>query len=514
MKIGKVYLVGAGPGDIGLATLKSVDLIKKADVLVYDQLANPELLSFARKNAEMIFAGKFASNHILQQKVINRLLLKKARQGKMVVRLKGGDPLLFGRGAEEALVLAKAKIPFEVVPGVSSAYAVPAYAGIPVTYRNISSRLNIVTGHETPDKGESTIPWGKLLDKQGTLVILMGFANLEKIVKEVDPRRKASKTPVAVISNGTRWNQKVVVGVLSDIVSKVQASGMKAPAIIVIGEVVRLREKLDWFTPEPVLFNKRILVTRPQHQASELKNLLERYGAKVSAVPLIKIVPCGNSAELKERLASLDRYEWLIFTSANGVDLFLKQVCKNKATYATLKYKKFAAIGRKTADQLEKNGFRVALVPQDFVQESLAEVLIKEIKEGASCALLVHAAGSRPILEKLLKTSGMRLDTLDLYRAEPLTKNHSRIRKLFLQHKIDAVMLTSSSCVDSFVSVFSPRELKQRTKGVVITAIGPVSAATARKAGLPVTVESREYTIEGVTNALIEFYLAQKKVKP
>ncbi|MBF0121835.1 MAG: uroporphyrinogen-III C-methyltransferase [Candidatus Omnitrophica bacterium] len=511
MKTGKVYLVGAGPGDIGLSTLKSVELIKRADVVVYDQLANPELLSFARKKAEIIFAGKFSSNHILQQKEINSLLLRKARAGKMVVRLKGGDPLLFGRGAEEALVLAEEKIPFEIVPGVSSAYSVPAYAGIPVTYRNISSRLNIVTGHETPDKGEATIPWKKLFDKHATLVILMGFGNLEKIVSEIGTDPKTLKTPVALISNGTRWNQKVVVGEISSIVSKVKASGMKAPAIIVIGEVVRLREKLEWFVPQQPLSGKHILVTRPQHQASDLKSLLEARGAKVSAIPLIKIVPTKDVARLKSVLFSLDSYEWLIFTSANGVALFFQMMDRYKVSRSVFKTKKFAAIGKKTGDTLTKNGISVALMPQDFIQEALAKVIIKGVANKKSKALLVHAAGSRPVLERELKKSGILLDMLDLYKAEPLTSNHGRIKKLFVARKVDAVMLTSSSCVDSFVNVFGKDERKRLTKDVVIAAIGPVTASSVREAGLPVTVESREYTMEGVANALTDYYVSTKR---
>ncbi len=513
MRPGKVYLVGAGPGDIGLATLKAVHCLQIADVIVYDQLANPELLSFASKGAELVFAGKYASNHVLFQDEINRLILQRARQGKIVVRLKGGDPLLFGRGAEEALVLAKAKVAFEVVPGVSSAYSVPAYAGIPVTYRNISSRLNIVTGHETPDKGKATIPWKKLLDKNATLVVLMGFGNLEKIVREVGISAEALATPVAVISNGTRFNQLVVTGKLSNIVSKVKASGMKPPAIIVIGQVVALRQKLDWFKPVLPLQGKNILVTRPEHQASALTELLERYGAHVEAVPLIRVVPSDDTTRIKAVLKGFSDYAWIIFTSANGVDIFLKMYRAGKYDKAELKRKKFAAIGQKTADQLEKNGLPVSLVPKDFVQEALADVIIKGVARKSSRILLVHAAGSRPVLEQRLKSSGIQLDTLDLYRAEPLTKNHDRVRELFAQGKVDAVMLTSSSCVDSFTSIFSKEKLKQLTKKTVVAAIGPISAASARKAGLDVTVESREYTIEGVTNALVEHYLGSQGEK-
>ncbi len=511
MKPGKVLLVGAGPGDMGLVTLKPVESLKAADVIVYDQLVNPELLSFAPAKAEIIFAGKFAGNHILAQQETNRILVAKARQGKKVVRLKGGDPLLFGRGAEEALELFRAKVSFEIVPGVSSAYAVPAYAGIPVTYRHVASRVNIVTGHETPDKGKAVIPWKKLLDKNATLVILMGFGNLDKIVRQIGTTPQASRTPVALISNGTRPDQMVVTGTLANIVSRVKASGMKAPAIIVIGQVVNLRRKLDWFKPQRPLEGKRILVTRPAHQAGALQCLLERQGAKVAAVPLIKIVPSRDTARIKSVLKGLDAYPWLVFTSANGVDVFLGMMRRYKISPSVLEGKKFAAIGQKTADHLKKNGIPVALVPRDFVQEALAKVIIKEVPR-KSRVLLVHAAGSRPVLEQALKASGMALDTLDLYKAEPLMANHSRVRKMFLAGTIDAVVLTSSSCVESFAGVFGKDERRKMTKDVVIAAIGPVSAATARQAGIPVSVESREYTMEGVTQALVDYYRQQKRV--
>ena len=458
----------------------------------------------------MIFAGKFSGNHILQQKEINRRLLLKARQGKTVVRLKGGDPLLFGRGAEEALELAQAGIPFEIVPGVSSSYSVPAYAGIPVTCRNISSRLNIVTGHETPDKGKETIVWDKLLDKNSTLVILMGMANLEKIVTQIIKDKTRLSTPVAVISNGTRKDQRVVTGRLSNIVARVKLDGIKPPGIIVIGDVVNLRKKLDWFKVELPLQGKRILVTRPEHQAAEIIGLLKQQGAEVTAVPLIKIVPVSDSAEIKATLKSLNVYDWIVFTSVNGVELFLSTLRRNKIKLSTINDLKFAAIGRKTADGLEKAGIPVALIPKDFVQESLADELIKTVPRD-SLLLLVNAEGSRPVLEQQLVSAGLNLDTIGLYKAVPVIENHSRIKTMFAKKEIDAVMLTSSSCVDSFVDVFGRKGLEEKTKGVTIALIGPISAATARKAGLPVTVESREFTVEGLANALIEYYKEAKK---
>ena len=509
MKKGMVYLVGAGPGDVGLLTLKAARCLLIADVVVYDQLVNPEILSFVKKGAEMIFAGKFSGNHILQQKEINCRLLELARKGKIVVRLKGGDPLLFGRGAEEALELVQAGIPFEIVPGVSSSYSVPAYAGIPVTYRNISSRLNIVTGHETPDKGKETINWSKLHDKNSTLVILMGMANLPKIVEQITKDKSKLSTPVAVINNGTRQNQRVVTGKLSNIVARVKQDGIKPPGIIVIGDVVNLRSKLQWFKPALPLQGKRILVTRPEHQAAEIISLLKGHGAEVYPVPLIKIVPVGDNAGIKSRMKALSSYDWVIFTSVNGVDLFLKAARRYKVGLGLLKARKFAAIGRKTADVLENAGIPVSLVPKDFVQESLAEELIRRVPRDARL-LLINAEGSRPVLQKSLIDAGLNVDALGLYKAAPVVENHARVKTMLAKKELDAVMLTSSSCVDSFVDIFGGKGLKKKTKGVTIALIGPISAATARKAGLPVTVESKEFTVEGLTNSLIEYYGVNK----
>ncbi len=511
MRSGKVYLVGAGPGDIGLVTLKAVDLLKAADVVVYDQLVNPEILAFARQGAELVFAGKYAGDHVLGQAEINQVLIDRAHQGKAVVRLKGGDPLLFGRGAEEALELAEAGVLFEIVPGVSSAYAVPAYAGIPVTYRNISSRLNIVTGHETPDKGKAVIPWKKLLDKNGTLVILMGFGNLETIVRQIVTTPEALKTPVALISRGTRPEQLVVTGVLSNIVKKVKASGMKAPAIIVIGAVVNLRKKLDWFKPELPLKGKRILVTRPVHQASVLADLLKRQGASVTAIPLITVVASRDVAGIRSTLHDLDQYDWIVLTSVNGAVFFLKALGRHKISLDRLKGKKFAAIGKKTAEHLEAAGIKVDLTPREFVQEGLADAMIQAIATGSRRVLLPHAAGSRTVLEQRLRAAGLKVDTLDLYSTRPVTENHRRVKKLFEDRKVDAVMLTSSSCAESFIDVFDRSRLKQAVGDVVMASIGPITSATIRKAGLAVAVESQESTIEGVTHALVGYYRQSKK---
>ncbi|MBF0618531.1 MAG: uroporphyrinogen-III synthase, partial [Candidatus Omnitrophica bacterium] len=343
--------------------------------------------------------------------------------------------------------------------------------------------------------------------------ILMGFSNLEKIVAQITADRMMLKMPVALISNGTLPTQKVVTGTLANIVARVKASGMKAPAIIVIGKVVALRDQLNWFTPPLLLQGKRILVTRPEHQASELVGILEGHGARVTSIPLIRIVPSKNTAQIKARLSALDQFNWLIFTSVNGVDLFLKAVAKHKISIASLKNKKFAAIGKKTAEHLEQAGIKVDLVPKDFVQEALAATMIKTIAKESKGVLLAHSAGSRPVLEQKLRAAGLKIETLDLYSAEPIKENHARVHTMFAKRQVDAVMLTSSSCAESFLSVFKKAQLKAQTKGVVVASIGPITSDTARRAGLPVAVEADVYTIEGITAALIEYYQGQKRVQ-
>lgn len=534
MSKGKVYLVGAGPGDVGLLTLKGLDCIRKAEVIIYDNLANPGFLSYAKKGAELIFAGKSGRGHTLSQEGINRLLVQKANQGKVVVRLKGGDPFLFARGAEEALALTKAGIPFEAVPGVTSALAVPAYAGIPLTHRNICSTLTIVTGHQDPLKKSSRIRWDRLLQKNTTLVILMGMGNLAKITKKLLAQAGTGKSslPVAVIRNGTLATQEVLVGTLGDIADKVKKRGFQPPAVIIIGKVVNLRKKLNRFNKtaakalvsdeslprtteshgcKPVvrglpLSGKRILVTRPVGQAEEFIGLLKAQGAQTIKMPLIKIVPTKDLQKVDRVLSNIDNYNWVVFTSVNGVDCFLKRLKKKDGDIKKLKDVKFAAIGSRTALRLKSFGLEVELVPEQFRQESLGGEIIKRVEKG-SRILLAQAQGSRDVLARMLKAGGLKVNTLPIYRTRPVTNYRSALREMFLKDRIDIVTLTSSSCVRAFVSLAKDNLRKYlKLKKVVIAVIGPVCRDTAKKLGLKVDIMSKEFTIEGLTQAIIDHY--------
>ncbi|MBW1992326.1 MAG: uroporphyrinogen-III C-methyltransferase, partial [Deltaproteobacteria bacterium] len=344
MEKGKVYLVGAGPGDPGLITVKGLQLLHRAEVIIYDQLASPDLLTAARPEAQLIYVGKKAGAHALPQEDINRLLIDKAREGKTVVRLKGGDPFVFGRGGEEAEALAAAGIPFEVVPGVTAAVAVPACAGIPVTHRGLASLVTLVTGHEDPAKPESAIPWDILARTQGTLVFLMGVKNLAENCRRLLEGGRAPHTPAAVIQSGTLPDQRTVTGTLADIAAKAREADLRPPAVLVVGEVVALRERLNWWETRP-LWGRVAVVTRTREQASALVELLAEAGARCLEVPTLEILPPEDFSPLDAALERLPEYDWIIFTSANGVKAFMARLFDRKLDVRALGQAKLAAIG-------------------------------------------------------------------------------------------------------------------------------------------------------------------------
>ncbi len=370
MKAGKVYLVGAGPGDPGLITVKGIESLKKADVIIYDRLLDERLLDLAAPTAERIYVGKAVGEHTRPQNEINQLLVTMAKEGKTVVRLKGGDPFVLGRGGEEAEVLAQNCVPFEVVPGITSAVAVPAYAGIPVTHRGLASSFAVITGHEDPNKEESSINWEKLATGVDTLIFLMGMKNLPEIVSKLIEFGRPSSTPVAVIKEGTKPEQKTVVGSLQDIVAKVKDNSLIPPAIIIIGEVVRLRDKLRWFDNRP-LFGKRILVTRARHQASALSQLLAEHGAKPIELPSIDIQPIADSMELDQAISNLKGYHWIIFTSTNGVAAFWQQLNDLRLDSRAMFGLQIGAIGPATAEALAANGVTPDYVPESYTTEGI-----------------------------------------------------------------------------------------------------------------------------------------------
>ncbi|MDS1030698.1 uroporphyrinogen-III C-methyltransferase [Bacillota bacterium LX-D] len=499
---GYVYLVGAGPGDPGLLTIKGQQCIQKADVVVYDRLVGKKLLGYVRSDAELIYVGKSPERHTLRQEEINELLLKKALEGKIVTRLKGGDPFVFGRGGEEAEILQENGVQFEIVPGITSAIAVPAYAGIPVTHRNCTSTIGIVTGNEDPTKEDSSISWDKIATGMGTLVFLMGMANLPKIVHKLVTNGRSADTPVALIRWGTRPEQETLVGTLSDIVAKAEKVGFKNPAIIIVGEVVTLRDKLQWFEQKP-LFGKRIVVTRSREQASALTNCLEQLGAEVVEFPTIEITPPADYSLLDQELENIASYKWIIFTSANGVRAFFKRLRDLKMDIRSLYGINICAIGPKTSEALENYGLCVEYVPEEFVAEAVIAGLQDKITEGDK-VLLPRADIARKVLPEALKKIGAEITEVAVYRTVRSENNLPMLLELFENNQIDIITFTSSSTVRNFIETLPQGQKLDLLNKPKIACIGPITAQTAKDFGLDVHIVASEYTIEGLVQALVK----------
>ncbi|MGB9661042.1 MAG: uroporphyrinogen-III C-methyltransferase [Moorellaceae bacterium] len=499
---GIVYLVGAGPGDAGLLTLRGKNCLAEAEVVVYDRLVNPEILRFAGEHCEKIYVGKTPGRHAWEQEEINALLIKLAREGKKVVRLKGGDPFIFGRGGEEALALREAGIEFEVVPGVTSAVAVPAYAGIPVTHRGLASTVAIITGNEDPDKGESQIHWKELAGSADTLIFLMGMANLSHIVAQLLLHGRSPDTPVALIRWGSRAEQETLVGSLVDIEAKAQRASFTNPAIIVVGQVVTLRQKLAWWERKP-LFGRRIIVTRPGLPGESMAGRLEALGAEVMRVPAITIAPPTNWEPLDKALESLETFHWIIFTSANGVRHFWERMSARAVDVRRLAGVRLAAIGPATARALAERGLLADYVPQEYVAEAIVKELETEVRDQK--ILLPRADMARPLLAEELRKRGAEVVEVTAYRTLKGQADGEEVRRLLAAKRISAVTFTSSSTVRHFLEIIGP-EAVPLLHYTEIACIGPITAAAARQAGLKVTIVARKYTEEGLIAALVEHW--------
>ena len=502
---GKVYLIGAGPGDPGLFTLKGKRCLEEADVVVYDYLANPRLLRYVKPDAEVIYVGKRAGQHTLPQEEIGRLLVERAHQGKVVARLKGGDPFVFGRGGEEAEELVAARIPFEVVPGVTAAVAAPAYAGIPLTHRDFTSTVAFVTGHEDPTKEETSIAWDKIATGIGTLVFFMGVGQLPEIVARLTQHGRSPDTPAAVIRWGTRAEQEVVTGTLADLAEKCR--GMKPPALIVVGEVVALREKLRWFEAMP-LSGRRILITRAREQASSFAQLLEAAGAEVMEFPTITFAPPESWGPLDAAIVRLREYQWIIFTSANGVRFFWERLQAAGRDVRDLFGMTVCAIGPATAAELQSLGVRADIVPAEFKAEALVEAI--GTVAGAdglrgSRVLLARAAEAREVLPEELTRRGAQVDVVPAYRTVKSAPDAEVLRDMLREGKIHAVTFTSSSTVKHFLELVG-EEAETLLKGVVVASIGPITAETAARHGIVSHIVPENYTIPTLAEALIKHF--------
>ena len=499
---GKVYLVGAGPGDPGLLTLKGSAVLRHADVVVYDYLANPELLLEAKPGAEIIYVGMHAAERLSQEQ-INQLLVERARQGKQVCRLKGGDPFVFGRGGEEAEYIASSGIPFEVVPGVSAGYAVPAYAGIPLTHRQLSSSVMFITGHEDPEKESgSNLDWERIAHGASTLVFFMGVKTLPQIARNLIQAGRSSATPAAVIRWGTRGEQQVVVGTLETIAAQARAAGLKPPALTVVGDVVQLREKLKWFECLP-LFGERILITRPREQASELAGPLRALGAETIELPTIAIQDPEDWSGLDQALARLSSYDWLIFTSANGVRKFMRRMAETGTDIRNLTGVKLCAIGPATAGELRECRLAVDKVPRAYVAEGLLEALANEPIEGRRF-LIPRARVARDVLPEELRKRGAQVDVVEAYRTVLPPDSVERAQVIFERHRPTLIVFTSTSTVENLLRLIPPEKRASYLAGAKIASIGPITSRAIRHHGLPVHVEASQYTIPALVAAIVE----------
>ncbi len=498
---GKVYIIGAGPGDPGLITVKGAQGITRADVIIYDHLVSEELLGYARKNARLIYAGKKGGDHTLPQDEINRLLVAEAEKGFTVARLKGGDPFIFGRGGEEAETLAAAGIPFEIIPGVTAAVAVPAYAGIPLTHRGLTSTLAFVTGHEDPTKEESDIDW-QALAGIGTLVFFMGVKNLPSIATRLIANGKDPHTPAALIRWGTTADQETLTGVLADIAAKAAAHGFTPPSLLVVGPVVSLRETLNWFEKRP-LFGKGVVITRPEPQAESFAALLHEQGARAIHFPTIQIVPPESWTALDDALEHLDDYAWIIFTSANGVRFFFQRLQEQGRDIRALKNIRISTIGPATAVILEKMGVKVDLVPKEYISEGVVKAFQGQDIRGARI-LLPRAEMARDVIPAGLEKMGARVDVVTVYRTISSGRRPEELDSLIKEGKVDVITFTSPSTVTCFQEIMGrDYVLPPRVK---IAAIGPVTAAAVHKAGLKVDILQETYTIEGLVAGMQDFF--------
>ncbi|MCE5286359.1 MAG: uroporphyrinogen-III C-methyltransferase [Pelosinus sp.] len=499
MQQGMVYLVGAGPGDYKLISVKALEYIKEADVLVYDRLADDRLLSYVRPDTELVYVGKASSAHTMRQGDINQLLVDKALAGKTVVRLKGGDPFVFGRGGEEALELLKYNIPFEIVPGVTSAISVPAYAGIPVTHRGIATSFAVITGHEDPAKAESTIKWDKLATAVDTLVFLMGIENLPHITAKLIEYGRSADTPAAVIRWGTKPEQRTLVTTVGQAVEDVSKAGIKPPAIFIVGNVVTLRQQLAWFDKKP-LFGKTVLVTRAREQASALTAELEKLGAAAVEAPAIKILPPDSFVALDAAIAALDLYQWLIFTSVNGVEYFFKRMEEAGLDSRALSGIKIAAIGVQTAARLKDHGIKADIVPLEFKAEGIVEALTGLVEPGMRI-LIPRALVARDVLPEKLREMGIAVEVVPAYQTVVADIDGQALVSQLKSGQIDLVTFTSSSTVTNLLKLLGEggAELINQVK---VACIGPITATTCHQHGIEPTVIADEYTIKGLVQAI------------
>jgi uroporphyrinogen III methyltransferase/synthase len=524
MKKGKVYLIGAGPGDVGLLTIKGMKCLQKAEVVMYDFHLNAQILNYINHDAEFIYAGKRGGHHAMTQEEINQAIVDKAKEGKIVCRLKGGDPFVFGRGGEEAEVLVNEGIEFEVIPGVSSSIAAPAYAGIPLTHRKYSSSFAVITGNEDITKPESSIDWSKFSNGFDTLVFLMGVKNISAITSKLIEHGKSPDTPTAVVRWGTRPDQKTVVSTLKDIAEIIKKEKIQPPAVMVIGDVVKLRDTLKWYETKP-LFGHRVLITREYTKDYEP---LEDLGAEIFGFPTIEISPPESYKELDESIDKVETYNWIIFTSVNGFQYFMQRLLYINKDVRDLKGIKICAIGTKTADSIKNYGIKVDLIPEEFNAEGLISAIVQkcgsaEVQKSKRAEektselpnfrasvlkglkiLLPRAEIAREVFPEKVRELGGEIDTPTAYRAIKPEKHGKRLKRFLKEGRISVATFTSAATFNNFVDIMGEDAI-DTLRDITIAVIGPVTANAIEKAGLKVSIMPKEATIKAMVDEIIKW---------
>jgi uroporphyrinogen III methyltransferase/synthase len=498
---GMVYLVGAGPGDAGLLTVRGADLLSRADVVIYDALVNADLLRLAPRTAEVIYGGKRSHQHAIPQDELNQLLVAKAREGKTVVRLKGGDPYVFGRGGEEAQELVQAGIPFEVVPGISSVVAAPNYAGIPLTHRDHCSSFTVITGHEDPNKESSSLDYELLARMPGTKVILMGVEHLRRIAESLVAHGMNPATPVGVVQWGTTGRQRSVEGTLGTIADVIVQENISSPAVTVIGDVVKLRSQLNWFEQRP-LFGQRIVVTRTREQASHLSHQLLELGSEVLEIPTIKITDPDEKMPMLEALQGIGEYDWLVFTSPNGVNAFFNYFFKAFEDVRSLGNVRLAAVGPATAAKLQELHFKVDVMPEQYVSSKIAQAIAAFESVENLRFLLPRAQVANPELDKVLEEMGAIVDDVAFYKTVPETEDVTGAAARLAEAGADWITFTSSSTVENFHARFDLPKLLRQFPQMKTASIGPETTKALVALKLKPDLEAKPHTIDGLVKGL------------
>jgi uroporphyrinogen III methyltransferase/synthase len=493
---GRVFLVGAGPGDPGLLTLRGVQCLAEADLIICDRLVNTALLAHASPSAEVIALGHHAMRRDVSQQQINRMLIDAARQGRTVVRLKGGDPDVFGRSSQETDVLIEAGIAIETVPGVTAMSAAAAYAGIPITHADTSSAVALVTGKERPSKGSPPLDYGKLADFPGTLVFYMGVTSAERWSKALLDGGRPADDPVAIVRRCTWADQQTVRCTLGTVAAEIQRRGLRPPAVIVVGDVVRRMPEATWFTSRP-LFGHRVMVTRPRGQGETLGQRLAELGAEVVLQPAIEIADPPDWTPVDAAIGRLSKYDWLVFSSANGVDYFLRRLLANGKDLRDLAGRRLAAIGPGTGDALNAFSLRPDLVPEAYRAEALADALIE--RDASAAFLLIRASRGREVLAERLRGSGGTVDQVVAYTSADVQEPVPHVAQAVEERTIDWVTVTSSAIARSLVRLFG-----KRLNDLKLASISPVTSATLRELGHEPSVEAAEYTTEAVVRAIVD----------